>query len=180
MICDGICDRSLKGIHLKVPNLPFTLNFRQWLPPKDPFVCFILSIRDFPHFQSYDRSGRRDAENHQSYEKSGWVWMLRFTLPETNIAHENHHLSWQIPSKWWIFQPAMLVSGRDTVNHKQDSDAECECSLLHLPLGGEVLPRWEADLGQDVLAAFWSWGVRHSMFSSKNPTWMSMEVIVTS
>ena len=88
--------------HLKVPNLPFTLNFRQWLPPKDPFVCFILSIRDFPHFQSYDRSGRRDAENHQSYEKSGWVWMLRFTLPETNIAHENHHLSWQIPSKWWF------------------------------------------------------------------------------
>ena len=79
-----------------------------------------------------------------------------------------------------IFQPAMLVSGRVTVNHKQDSDAECECSLLHLPLGGEVLPRWEADLGQDVLAAFWSWGVQHSMFSAKNPTRMSMEVIVTS
>jgi len=69
-----------------------------------------------------------------------------------------------------------------SVNHQQDSDAECECSLLHLPLGGEVLPRWQADLGQDVLAAFWSWGVHktHSMFSSKNPTWMSMEVIVTS
>ena len=25
------------------------------------------------------------------------------TLPETKIAHENLHFSWQIPSKWWIF-----------------------------------------------------------------------------
>ena len=32
-----------------------------------------------------------------------------FTLPETNIAHENPHLSWRIPSKWWICQPAMSV-----------------------------------------------------------------------
>ena len=31
------------------------------------------------------------------------VVLLCVTLPETNIAHENHHLSWQIPSKWWIF-----------------------------------------------------------------------------
>ena len=25
------------------------------------------------------------------------------TLPETSIAHENHHLPWKIPSKWWFF-----------------------------------------------------------------------------
>ena len=25
------------------------------------------------------------------------------TLPETNIAHENHHFSWEIPSKFGIF-----------------------------------------------------------------------------
>jgi len=29
--------------------------------------------------------------------------MASFTIPETNIAHENPHLSWKIPFKWWIF-----------------------------------------------------------------------------
>ena len=29
--------------------------------------------------------------------------LILYTLPETNIAHENPHLSWWIPSKWWIF-----------------------------------------------------------------------------
>ena len=54
-----------------------------------------------------------------------WKWqvfycrmMYYITLPETNIAHENQHLSWQIPSKWWIF-------------HGYVSFQECSNSMFH-------------------------------------------------
>ena len=54
-----------------------------------------------------------------------WKWqvfycrmMYYITLPETNIAHENLHLSWHILSKWWIF-------------HGYVSFQECSNSMFH-------------------------------------------------
>ena len=39
--------------------------------------------------------------------------MDRFTLCQTKIAMANPHLSWQMPSKWWIFHGYVSLPERN-------------------------------------------------------------------
>ena len=51
-----------------------------------------------------------------------WVIIIQYntchgvTVPETNIAHENPHLSCKIPSKWWMFHELLLVYRSVSIN----------------------------------------------------------------
>ena len=55
------------------------------------------------HVRSLKMEPFLNEKNHLA-KSSNYFFVERYTLPETNIVHPC-----KIPSKWWIFQPAVLV-----------------------------------------------------------------------